>query len=129
MMFIPSTVAIAAATLAAIATLILIALKLYKPAIVVVLILLFSTYQLGYSMSNDSWKSKVHEMELTISKLETRNAKIGTEIVTKIITKQQKVIEKGEDVIRYIDREVVKYDNTCTIPQEVLDAHNNAITP
>jgi len=121
MILIPSAVAISA-----IAAIVLLFLKLYKPAIVVILILLFSTYQLGYSISNDSWKAKVHEMELNISKLETRNANIGTEVVTKIVTKQQKVVEKGADIIHYIDREVVKYDNTCTIPPEVLEAHNKA---
>jgi hypothetical protein len=40
--------------------------------------------------------------------------------------------EKGDDIIRYIDREIVKnqevvrYIEQCPVPKEIIDAHNAA---
>jgi hypothetical protein len=52
----------------------------------------------------------------------------------KIVTKTQVVKQKGEDIIQYIDREVVKnneiikYIEHCPVPKSVIDAHNQAAT-
>ena len=49
-----------------------------------------------------------------------------------MITKTQIVRTRGEDIIRYVDREVIKYDEKfakggiCEIPQEFINAHNDA---
>jgi hypothetical protein len=46
--------------------------------------------------------------------------------VTKYITKREKVFEKGEEVIRYIDREITKYNEICRLPKEAIQTHNDA---
>ena len=77
--------------------------------------------------------NEVSQVEFVLSELrnagvelEAKSAKTNTEIVTKVITKQQVIKEKGEEVIKYIDREIVKYDNTCKLPKELLEAHNKS---
>ena len=50
------------------------------------------------------------------------NAKIDN----KVNAKQVQLVEKKRVIKQYIDREVIKYDNTCIIPNEFIEAHNKA---
>jgi hypothetical protein len=49
-----------------------------------------------------------------------------------VVTRTQLVREKGQEVIRYVDREIVRYDTKfapggqCEIPEEFIKAHNDA---
>ena len=89
-------------------------------------VVFFAVYMSGIKTADDSWRLKAAELEKKVVELEAKSAKTNTEIVTKVITKQQVIKEKGEEVIKYIDREIVKYDNTCKLPKELLEAHNKA---
>jgi hypothetical protein len=46
--------------------------------------------------------------------------------VEKVVTKTLVVRERGDDIVRYVDREVVKYDSKCEIPKEAVSAVNKA---
>ena len=94
--------------------------------IISILILSFGLYLEGGLADQAIWQLKVKEMEAKIAKAETESQKVTTEVVTKILTKKQIIKEKGNDIVKYIDREVVKYNNTCTIPEVVITAHNAA---
>ena len=52
--------------------------------------------------------------------------KENIKIVEKIVTKKQIIKERGEDVIKYINKEVVKYDSKCEIPEEFIKSLNDA---
>jgi hypothetical protein len=86
----------------------------------------FGLYLEGGLADQTIWQLKVKEMEAKVAKAETESQKVTTEVVTKILTKKQIIKEKGNDIVKYIDREVVKYNNTCTIPEVVITAHNAA---
>jgi hypothetical protein len=81
----------------------------------------------GAVSNNEAWLKRVRELELQISKLEVKSQEVNTKIITKVLTKREYYREKGEDVIKYVDREIVKYDDSCKIPKEVVEAHNKAI--
>ena len=78
------------------------------------------------------WEAKVKEVEAKLAQAEIQSAKENTKIVTKVITKTQVVKTRGEDIVRYVDREIVKYDTKfapggqCEIPKEFIKAHNDA---
>ena len=91
-------------------------------------IVFFSVYMSGIKTADDSWRMKAADLEKKVLELEAKSAKSNTEVGTKVITKQQIIKEKGQDIIRYVDREIVKYDNTCTMPKELLEVHNKAAT-
>jgi len=86
----------------------------------------FGTYMTGAISNNDTWLKRVNELQLQISKLETKSQETNTKIVTKVLTKREYYREQGTEVIKYVDREIVKYDESCKIPQEVVEAHNKA---
>lgn len=71
---------------------------------------------------------EVAELKLRLQKAETKSVETNTEIVEKIVTDTQIIREKGKTITEYVDREIVKYDNFCELPAEVINAHNMAAT-
>lgn len=79
----------------------------------------------GYKASTDK---AVAELQSKLDKAEAKSAVTNTEIVEKIVKDTEVIHEKGKTVTQYVDREVVKYDNKCELPNEVIKAHNAAAT-
>ena len=103
-------------------------IKPYQLSIQVIslLILSFGLYLEGGLAEQAIWQAKVKELEVKIAEGEVKSEKITTEVVTKILTKKQIIKEKGDEIVQYIDREIIKYNNTCPIPEEVIKSHNAA---
>jgi hypothetical protein len=91
-----------------------------------VVVVLFSVYMIGAISNNDAWLARVKDLEVKVAEAEAKAATINTDIVEKAVTKTQIVKERGRDIIKYVDREVVKYDTTCVIPKEFVSTHNRA---
>ena len=87
---------------------------------------LVSIYMIGAISNNDAWLAKIKDLETKVAQAEAKSATLNTEIVEKTVTKTQIVKQRGEDIIKYVDREVVKYDTTCVIPKEFVLIHNRA---
>lgn len=85
----------------------------------------------GYEIEM-TWRERVRELEAQVAAAEAKSAEANTKIVTKVVTKTQIVKQRGETVTKYIDREIVRYDEkfakggVCEIPQEFIKAHNDA---
>ena len=91
-----------------------------------IVIIFLSTYMLGGISNNEAWLKKVAVLEKKISETETKSAQENLKIVEKIIVKREVIKQKANDIIKYVDREIVKYDSKCEIPQEVIDTINKA---
>lgn len=96
------------------------------------LILVAGVFFYGSYDTEMHWRAKVAEEE-EINKIMDAKSKAANEVIkTKIITKIQIVKVHGDDVIKYVDREIVKYDTkfapggVCEIPKEFIKAHNDA---
>lgn len=79
----------------------------------------------GYKAATDK---AVAELKVKLAKAEAKSAQTNTEIVEKIVRDTQVIHEKGETITEYIDREIVKYDDKCELPVEVIRAYNAAAT-
>jgi len=86
----------------------------------------FSVYMLGAVSNNNAWLARVRELETKVAEAEAKSASANTNIVEKTVFKTQTVRERAQDVVKYVDREIIKYDATCVIPQEFIQAHNRA---
>lgn len=110
--------------------------KPYKLAIQVVsiLLLVFGVYLEGGLADQKEWELKVAEMKAKLAEAETKSSEKNVEIQEKIVEKTKVVREKGRDIIRYVDKEVVKnqevvkYIENCPVPKEIVDLHNQAAT-
>ncbi len=102
--------------------------------IVSIVVVMFSTFMIGAVYDNNAWLAKVKELELKVAESEKKAAEKNTEIVEKVVTKTQVIKEKGDEIIKYVDREVVKKEEVikfienCPIPKDIVDLHNSAAT-
>lgn len=79
----------------------------------------------GYS-TEMQWRERVREMEAKVAKAEQESKEANSKLDNKSAEKVKVIKEKAVVVKQYIDREVIKYDATCTIPAPVIKAHNAA---
>lgn len=79
----------------------------------------------GYAVEQQ-WRERVAEVEARLKVAESRSVEENTRIETRYVDRVKVIQQQGQEVIRYINNEVVKYDNTCVIPQEFVTAHNRA---
>jgi len=85
-----------------------------------------SIYLLGMLYVNNLWKTRAEKLQQQVVELTAKSSDTNTQIQERLVTKTQIVKQRGDDVIKYVDREIVKYNNNCVIPQEFTQAHNRA---
>jgi hypothetical protein len=93
-----------------------------------VLAIIFGTFMSGASYDNNAWEERVREMEAKVAKAEVESKEANIKIDEKVQQQKTKIVEKQVVVKQYIDREIVKYDNTCVVPKEFIEVHNKAAT-
>lgn len=107
---------------------------LYRTAITPVLFLfvVFGIFMSGSIYASKDWIARVKEMEAKVAIVEQQSKEENVKIVTKIVKKTELVRERGQDIIKYVDREVTKYDTKflpggeCDIPKEFIKSMNDA---
>ena len=104
------------------------AVYMYKTPIQLVSIafIVFGVFMSGAIYNEESWIARVKEMEAKVAEAQAKSAEENVKIVEKVVTKIQVIRDRTDVGMKYIDREVVKYDNTCVIPKEFVKAHNDA---
>jgi uncharacterized membrane protein YqgA involved in biofilm formation len=81
-------------------------------------------YLLGMKYVDNWWQAQAQKLQEQIAVAEKQSATVNTVVEEKIVVKKQIIETRGKDIVSYIDREVVKYDTTCVIPKEFIEAHN-----
>ena len=89
-------------------------------------IFLFGIFMSGVAYSNSTWENKIKEIELKNLRIENESNEQTDKLEVKVLEKTQFIKVRGDDIIKYIDREIVKYDETCKIPSELIEAINIA---
>jgi hypothetical protein len=104
------------------------AIYMYKTPIQLVSIffIVIGVFMAGAIHNEQVWLARVAELEKQYAEAQVKSEKVNTEIVTKYITTREIIKQRGEDQIRYIDREIVKYNEICRLPKEVITLHNDA---
>lgn len=97
-----------------------------------VLAIVIGTYMSGAISNEEAWQAKVKEMQLKVAATEIQSQKENVKVVEKVVKKTEYITRRGQDIIRYVDKEVVKYDTkfapggVCEIPKEFIKALNDA---
>lgn len=91
-----------------------------------IVLILTSIYMMGAVHNNTAWLVRVDELKAKVAAAEAKSAATNTDIVEKTVTKTQVIRERGQDIVKYVDREVVKHDANCVIPKEFVITHNRA---
>ena len=97
-----------------------------------ILLLITGVYFQGGYTTEMAWRERVREVEARLAVAEKQSAEVNTEIITKVVTQTRIVKERGDDIIKYVDREVVKnqevirFVENCPIPEIIINTHNAA---
>ena len=100
--------------------------------IIGVLLLVAGVYFRGGYGVEMAWRERVAEVEAKLRVAEAEAAKENVKIVERVVKKTEYITRRGQDIIQYVDREIVKYDvkfapgGQCEIPREFIQAHNRA---
>lgn len=86
--------------------------------------IVIGTYMSGAISNEHAWLERVREMEAKVAAAEAKSAETNVQIVEKVIYDTKIIRERGAEVIKYIDKEIVKYDETCVIPKEFVSIIN-----
>ena len=85
----------------------------------------------GYAVEAE-WRERVAEVEQKLKIAEAESARENVKIVERVVKKTEYITRRGQDIIQYVDREIVKYDvkfapgGQCEIPKEFIKAINDA---
>lgn len=80
----------------------------------------------GYSVEME-WREKVAKVEAELAEAKKKSDEVKVVIQEKVVTKTQVIKEKGETIVKYVDRPVIQeFDKTCPLPKEAIDVHNKA---
>lgn len=88
-------------------------------------------WQGGYD-NEHKWQARVKELEGKIAEAQAESQKENVKIVTKVVTQTKLVKEKGDAIVQYVDREVVKNQEVvkfvehCPIPPIIINTLNAA---
>lgn len=89
-------------------------------------LLVLGVYFRGGLAVETTWRERVAAVEAKLAIAEKASAEANTQIDAKSQKKTTEIRQRTTYIRQYVDREVVKYDNTCTIPEPFVRAHNNA---
>lgn len=89
-----------------------------------ILVTIFSIFLLGMLYADNTWKQAAKDLENKVAIAEVESKAATNEIRQKLITKTITIKEKQDAIIQYIDREVLRVDNSCKIPKEFIQAIN-----
>ena len=97
-----------------------------------ILILVLGVFLEGAMTDNKEWVARVKEMEAKVAAAEAKSQKVNVEIIEKVVKKTEYIKLRGQEIIKYVDRDIVKYDTRfapggqCEIPKEFITLHNKA---
>ena len=81
----------------------------------------------GYSVEM-AWRERVTELETKLAQAHEASEKVNTVVQTRVVTKTKVIKEKADTIVEYVDRDrvITKFSETCPVPQEAIDVHNEA---
>ncbi len=100
--------------------------------VISVILVAIGTYMSGAISNEEAWQARVKEMEAKVEAAAVESAQENVKIVEKVVKKTEYIKTRGQDIVKFIDKEIVKYDTKflpggqCEIPKEFIEAHNRA---
>ena len=89
-------------------------------------LLVLGVYFRGGLAVEETWRERVAEVEARLAVAEKAATEASRGIDTQAQQRTAQVRQRTTYIRQYVDREVVKYDAQCAIPQPFIRAHNDA---
>ena len=89
-------------------------------------LLVLGIYFRGGLAVETEWRERVAAVEARLAEAEKASAQANTQIDTRSQKKTTEIRQRMTYIRQYVDREVVRYNDQCTIPEPFIRAHNDA---
>lgn len=89
-------------------------------------LLVVGIFMAGAIHDNAAWQERVNDLEKKVAEAQAESSKENVKIIEKVVVKREYYTDRKNEVIKFIDREVVKYDESCKVPHEFVEAINKA---
>jgi hypothetical protein len=99
-----------------------------------VTLLVVGIFLQGAVTTEMKWRDRVKQVEAQLEEAKQKSQETNVKIEQQVIYRDRIVKERGADIIKYVDREIINnpevknYAQTCPVPPELIDAHNSAAT-
>ena len=97
-----------------------------------IIALLVGVYFQGFIANEAKWQNEIAALQKKVDEAAVKSNETNVVVQEKVVTKTKVIKEKGQDIIKYVDREIVKkeeiikYIEMCPVPKEIIDLHNQA---
>lgn len=97
-----------------------------------IIALLVGVYFQGVIANEAKWQNEIAALQKKVDEAAVKSNETNVVVQEKVVTKTKVIKEKGQDIIKYVDREIVKkeeiikYIEMCPVPREIIDLHNQA---
>jgi len=91
-----------------------------------ILLLVLGVYFRGGLAVETEWRERVTAVEAKLAVAEKASAEANRQIDTRVQKQVTSIRQRMTYVKQYVDREVVRYNDQCVIPQPFIKAHNDA---
>ena len=91
-----------------------------------ILLLVLGVYFRGGVAVEETWRERVAAVESKLAIAEKASAEASAQIEQKTQKQTTEIRQRTTYIKQYVDREVVRYDAGCTIPESFVRAHNDA---
>jgi hypothetical protein len=92
-----------------------------------IVLLMFGIFMEGGISNQEKWEAKVAEAKLEMAKKDVASAEATTKIVTKYVTVDRIVKEKGDAILKEIPKFISKdADAKCVVPNGFVVLHDSA---
>ena len=89
-------------------------------------LLVLGVYFRGGLAVEQEWRERVAKVEARLAEAEAASAVANQQIDTRVQKQVTQIRQRMTYVRQYVDREVVRYNDQCVIPQPFIDVHNRA---
>ena len=89
-------------------------------------LLVLGVYFRGGLAVETEWRERVAAVEAKLAAAEKASAEANSQIDTRVQKQVIKIRQRMTYVKQYVDREVVRYNDQCVIPEPFIKAHNAA---
>ena len=89
-------------------------------------LLILGVYFRGGLAVETEWRERVAAVEAKLAVAEKASAEANSQIDTRVQKQVTSIRQRMTYVRQYVDREVVRYNDQCVIPEPFIKAHNAA---
>ena len=90
------------------------------------ILIVFGVYMAGAISNEASWQARVKELELKIARAETQSAEANGQLTSKLLRKEQEIVQAQQLLKTRIQQNAVQMDAVCSVPRTAIDILNDA---